>query len=539
MYLKFIENFGMTDNFRTNEDVPSIKEKLIGTKSESLDNMVMHTEKVKIQKEDRAYRLAGEPPLITIIKLSSGPLCSNIVMCFYGVVSTIWISKALGTDGLAAVSIYSLFDTISRAFGSFLMTSASTQISALFGLERYEECHQVAADLYRVCIFLGIAIPVILLPTCKYIAKWLGADDKILNNGYNYLFPIMLTSGTTMLMYLSGGILQGEGNSLIFGICNAISGVTNMFVWGPLFLLVFKIGMFGGGLSTCLSDSIIGIVLTVLIFLGKYTSHPTPKHLIRPFSKNSLQAMKVGISQLIAQLSVTLPSIVVRKFIGMAANDDYDNTLSGFMAGFRYSGFPLNFLIAINQGFVPAASYAYQAKLYDRYIRLIIHAFWISLGVGTIFSLILASIPVQLAKLFGTDSSFVTIAAKMIRSHNWGSFALFSRYTCQGILQSLQMGWIASLTSLINQFVIISVCSVILYYTNKDDPSKIVLCYPLSYIFGSFLMCVVILRPMMKLYREAKEHKKMSEIPSDENDIPNSGINNQKNHHQENEVDEL
>ena len=65
-------------------------------------------------------RLGGSKPLKTIFKLSIGPLLSQVTNGLYGVITTIWISKACGDDGLSAVSTMNAFDGIGRGFGFFL-----------------------------------------------------------------------------------------------------------------------------------------------------------------------------------------------------------------------------------------------------------------------------------------------------------------------------------------------------------------------------------------------------------------------------------
>lgn len=47
-------------------------------------------------KNDENYRLAGRPPLLTLVILSVGPMISQFVSSLYGIVATIWVSRTVG-----------------------------------------------------------------------------------------------------------------------------------------------------------------------------------------------------------------------------------------------------------------------------------------------------------------------------------------------------------------------------------------------------------------------------------------------------------
>lgn len=89
-------------------------------------NQISETE---TNQQNKNYRLAGRPPLITLIVLAIGPLISQFV-------STIWVSRALGETGMAAVSLFTNLDNVGRAFGYFMNCSASQKISSLFGQKK-------------------------------------------------------------------------------------------------------------------------------------------------------------------------------------------------------------------------------------------------------------------------------------------------------------------------------------------------------------------------------------------------------------------
>lgn len=168
-------------------------------------------------------RLGGWTPLITILALMSGPILMQVCGALYGIISTMWVSKSVGNIGVTAISAYSTFDNIGRAFGFFLSVSASTKVSQLFGKGKHDEANQVVCDLLRMCVVCWIIVPAILLPIVNICCKWFGCDDDVVKLGFKYICPILACSVFTCAYVLSNGLLHGEGRILLVGIISVCS----------------------------------------------------------------------------------------------------------------------------------------------------------------------------------------------------------------------------------------------------------------------------------------------------------------------------
>lgn len=99
------------------EDESSVKV-VVESKGEvekvDIDEETSSTADKKMSLED--MRLAGYSPLTTIFRLSVGPILSQFTGALYGIITTIWVSKAIGDKGMAAISTMNSFDGIGRAF---------------------------------------------------------------------------------------------------------------------------------------------------------------------------------------------------------------------------------------------------------------------------------------------------------------------------------------------------------------------------------------------------------------------------------------
>ena len=465
-------------------------------------------ERKVLQKQgNEDQRLCGRQPLKTVLVLAIGPVISQIANAAFVIINTLWTSKAIGDDGLAAISTYNMFDYTGRAFGFLLSMGAATQISALFGLGKSEEAGQLCADLLRLACVFGAFIPAVLLPSIRPCGEWFGASQRVIDLGWDYMLPLCAFATTTCLYMASCGFLQGEGRTLLFGFANFVCLGLNGLVLDPLFLFGFKTGIYGVSLATIISEIIPGAVLLTLFYCGKFGIRPKLIQFCRKFSPRTWTAVNVGLSQLITQLSVTIPSIAVRKFIGMAVGSEFDDAMAGFNCSTRLSVICNAPLMGLTMGFVPAASYAYAAKKYRRFLWLCFHSIWLCLVWGLIAGCLIWTVPREMAKMFSTSELYLDYASKMTLYTNALSPIQGIRFNCQTILQSMHMGGRATITGFLNNFVWILLFTVILYYTDKTDGARICWCYSISYALAIPVTVIILWKPLHAVWKLAKEEK--------------------------------
>jgi Na+-driven multidrug efflux pump len=128
----------------------------------------------------------------------------------------------------------------------------------------------------------------------------------------------------------------------------------------------------------------------VLYFRGKFGVKPDWRGLLKRFSPHTMPAIRVGLSQLVMNLARSVPSIFLRKFMGMCAeNNDaatFDDAVMGFNGVIRIFGLTDGFRLAISMGMLPAVSYANAARRVEKVFSLIWHACWVDAVFGCIFA---------------------------------------------------------------------------------------------------------------------------------------------------------
>jgi Na+-driven multidrug efflux pump len=454
--------------------------------------------------DDEHYRLGGRQPLKTLAILSVGPLVSQFVSALYGIVTSMWMARALGDVGIAAVSVFSIIDTLGRSFGFFMNCAATSKISGLFGENRGSEAGQVVCDLFRFCFVCGVLVPVIFIPCARPLANWFGTSPEVLDYAFLYLAPLLGCCSVTCVFLMFCGCLQAEGRSILVGAIQICSFTSNMLLFNPVFLLVFKWKTVGAAMATVTAELIPAVVLAVLFFRGKFAVKPDVRGLLRKFSPHTTAALTIGVSQLALDISRCIPCIFLRKFMGLCAehNPDatFDDALAGFNAVIRIWALTDAVRVAISTGLLPAASYAFTSHQVGRLLALVGHACWLDLIWG-IFSCICTSFGGKyLAMTMSSSPTYLKWAVPMMREHNWEAPFCWMRNVIQTTLQALQYGKLAAIFSFTTTLTGMVGALGLLYSLDNTNFVKLMWCYPIGAGLSVGVGLIVLIYPMRKLY---------------------------------------
>ncbi|OHT05251.1 MatE family protein [Tritrichomonas foetus] len=442
---------------------------------------------------DEQKRLGSYPPLQTLMRQSVGPICSQVVTAMYSIVNSFWVSHTIGPDGLTATGSVSLLEAINNAFGIYLSSCVATRISYLFGQKRNEECAQVFVDLIRVSWIMSVALPIIFLSCCKPLTKWFGADDHIQEMGFQYMIPI---TGLTVIyeMYqVCCGLLQSEGLSTLYGICQVSSLVMNMAVLDPLFLIAFKMPIWGASLASIISSMIPMIILMVLMFRGTFAVKPKLSMFCKPFSPETASALKLGLSTLVELLSGNLPDIVIQKWLGNSANKigQYNEVISAWNVLIRLYMFIICVNNALAQGLLPTASFAYGANRLRRLRNLAFHALWIGTLWNGLCEAIILPNSRAISKIWVKEEHFINWCDKFFHHALYAVVLTMFRFASVTTLQATKRVLVATIQSICTLLLPIPIFSTILYYTDQLDPSRLIYAFLITDCTTFIICCCV------------------------------------------------
>jgi Na+-driven multidrug efflux pump len=413
------------------------------------------------------------------------------------------------------MSTMNAFDGIGGSFGFFLSVAASTQVSALYGEGKSEEAGQVVADLLRSSVVCGVIVPAVMLPSLKPAARWFGSSATIVDLAFAYCAPLASGTAATCAYLTCAGLLQGEGRTMLSGAVNVGCLVLNILIIDPLFLFGLKTGIVGAGFGTVVSEVIPAVVLSVLYYVHRFGIKPAAAQFCRRFSPKTYVALRVGASQLVSNVAAYVPSVVVRKLIGLATGDEFADAMAGFNSAIRFNQVSLAFFNAMTMAFIPPASYAYAAKRYSRYLWLAFHAMWLCIAFWCITTAITWTLSRQISTLFSKSEGYLDQAEQMVTFANAAAPLTGLKFNAQSMLQAMHCGGRATLLSFMNHFVLLLGYSLLLYYTDPGNGARIVWCYPASYLTAIIFSVAFLWTPLWDVWKLHKEEVGTPECPGD------------------------
>ncbi|OHT16772.1 MatE family protein [Tritrichomonas foetus] len=460
-------------------DNPDLNEPLNAGGDDQLDNPNMEKKEVlendiddaKEQKELGAY-----PPFRTLCKLTIGPLCSQLVNALYGLMNSFWISKSKhGEAGMTVMSIIIVVDFIHIAIGQYFNICLSERISYLFGIRQPEHCAQVVVDMIRYVLIAGIIVPAILIPCARPLCRWYGADDMICDMCMNYLIPQLCCAFINYAYLGLCGLLQAMGKTVMYGVCQITSCVLTMCVFDPLFLIALKTDMWGAAVANTLACLIPFVYIFVMVFCGKYTVKPKFNMFFKKFNPHSWTALKVSFSQLISNFAAEIPVLMLGKYVALSgeAVGEYVPVMAAWNLVDRLYEIVICVCNALNQGFLPAGSYAFGSNRLHRLMKLVLYAFGIGTAWSALMCLILCVFPRQLASLYGKDERFLHYAEKTMIYSFCTTFINMGQFTIVVCLVATKMVTLSIITSCLTLLVPIPLFSTIFYFTDKANPIRL------------------------------------------------------------------
>ena len=277
---------------------------------------------------------------------------SMLVVAAYSFTDTFVVGRALGASGLAAIGIATPVLTALFALG-FLFGAGG---GAAYAITKGQGNNQRASRIYTCGILLACAFGVVILILgtvfIRDIALFLGADATNINETMEYMRWLFYFAPMLILDLTTNNYMRNDGKPNVAMSATMIGSAANV-VLELLFVLVFRWGMFGASIATCM-----GSVIAVAINLT-YSA----------IRRLDLKPVRVGIELLDIRRIVTNGfgpfllnfSVAVLTFfyIAMARNLYGDLGVSTYAIFMNWNLIFMNLLLGVAQSSQPLISLSY------------------------------------------------------------------------------------------------------------------------------------------------------------------------------------
>jgi Na+-driven multidrug efflux pump len=371
------------------------------------------------------------------------------------------------------------------------------------GEKKIDDATLAVTDLFRLSVLTMLAIPVIFYFIARPMLIFMGCTSDIADDGRAYLVPILIAMPLITTFQLSCGFLQSEGRSFLCGAMQLLAFALNCGFFSPILLLVLKIPLRLAGLSFALSQSIIGIILTLLIYSGRFGLKPSLRSCIGPFHRPAFHGMLIALPFLINVLAAALPGMLLLTLIMKAASSQGISDKIGviFPVFIKLNSAINSVSIGLCQGFLGAGSYACGARQPRRHLQLL----------GTVcllgFAYHLVLMPIMVFKTEWLLSIWLKddldIAKRLVRIPYFTNTLIPLNFALINFLLSMKKAVVSLILTVVRGGLYVAY-SFLCYHAMGQDPFKMMYAYNMDdatlFILG--ILCVA--APFMHVLTEAR-----------------------------------
>jgi len=160
---------------------------------------------------DRSAQLGqGSIPGL-LLRFSAPAIVGMMAQALYNLIDRVFIGRAIGSDGIAAIAVAFPFMLIVLAFGMLIGFGATAQISIRLGERRKADAERILGNATVLLVVAALLITVVGLLLLDPILKVFGASGAVLPYAQDYLRIIILGTIFQTFGFGLNAAIRGEG----------------------------------------------------------------------------------------------------------------------------------------------------------------------------------------------------------------------------------------------------------------------------------------------------------------------------------------
>lgn len=343
-----------------------------------------------------------------ILKFTIPILIGNIFQQLYNTIDSIIVGNVLGKNALASVSSSFNIMLVILLIVMGLTLGTNILIAKYYGAKDIEKVKKAVDTAYVFSFVLSIVITTLGLLTSNSILVFFKVPTVIIPTAKIYLHILLIGTTSSFCYNTVSSVLRGIGDSktpLYFLIFSTVLNI----ILDLIFIITFKLGVFGAGLATVISQTVSFI--GSFIYLNKI--YPQFKFNIRNicFDKDIFRlSLKIGMPCALQKLLITGGFIVIQILI----NGYGANSMAAFAAAGKLDAFAQMPAMNLGDALSTFTAQNLGANKPERVKKGYISTLIISSIVCTFITIIIISFSNPLMNLFVSDKSVIKIGVSYL-----------------------------------------------------------------------------------------------------------------------------
>ncbi|MGL5088561.1 MAG: MATE family efflux transporter [Fusobacteriaceae bacterium] len=314
-----------------------------------------------------------------------------LVNSLYVVADGIFISRGIGSIGIAAVNIGYPIINLTAALSLMFGAGGATLISLKNDDQEFKNNCFTATIFLNIIFYILIASIVFVFP--NRIMKSLGATDLLLPMVKRYMYPCIIASFFLMLSISLNAIVRNDNapkkamNSLFIG---AIANI----VLDYIFIFILNMGIEGGAYATAIGQILSAIYLCMHFPNSTFRLNLNLKEIKWKLMR---QICSIGFSSFILEFAVMVITIVLN--ITLSKSEGQIGVAAYAIISYAFVTYRMLFT-GLAQGIQPLVSFNYGKRNYRRVLETLRYSHKICFIATTIALILVIFSALSIVKLF-------------------------------------------------------------------------------------------------------------------------------------------
>ena len=196
--------------------------------------------------------LANEKVGKLLRKLSVPAIIGMLVQALYNIVDTFFVSRYVGTLGIAGTAVAFPIQMILMGIGITAGIGGASLLSRRMGERDQEGASFALGNMISISLIAGIICAAAGLIFMDPLLRIFGANDDIMSYAREYISVIMAGSLFLIFSMVASSAARAEGNARVAMFSMVIGGCLNV-VLDPFFIVTLNRGVGGAAEATVIS----------------------------------------------------------------------------------------------------------------------------------------------------------------------------------------------------------------------------------------------------------------------------------------------
>ncbi|HIU74856.1 MAG TPA: polysaccharide biosynthesis C-terminal domain-containing protein [Candidatus Pelethocola excrementipullorum] len=409
-----------------------------------------------------------------------------LASALYQIIDGAFVGHILGAEAFAALNLVMPLVIINFAVADLIGVGSAVPIAIKLGEKDIKTASNIFTSACLLIVGSGFIFGALLFIFAEDFVRMLGADGQLLTMSTQYLRVYAACSPITTIVFAMDNYLRICGKIRFSMILNILMSVASA-VFEFLFLYVFRFGIWGAALATCLGMFLCAVLAFIPFIRGslqlRFGRPRLTKKVIASIFTNGAPSF---LNNVAGRITSIIMNIMLMRLGGPTAISAYGILMYA-------DGFVQPILYGLCDSLQPAVGYNWGARNYNRVKAIEKRCFTVSGVLSILMFFIMFFAPTTVTAIFvkPEETGLITMSIQALSLFAFAYLTRWLAFATQSFMSAVGKAMYAAVISVSTAFVFPLILIVTLRFLELDG---LWLNYPLTSLLSALLAFFILLR---------------------------------------------